>query len=221
MKKLVPGLKSVLMFSLMLILAGIYTYKVGADSTITLPVPENIDDKQVTISLRIPPNTEPLNRKQTRPKLKSKRSLIMWESNPSPKIANNDEIHSIFNTFLRKGWVKSHSTRSVMRMRPMDKYFAVRTVQHIANSVLEIAQAPNFGRVIKKCNLTTSDIEDLRRMIKRFEKDLIIFGSNPRNLDKDLLMLQERFKKARQGILKVLRVEGADDGSTVIHLSVD
>ena len=221
MKKLVPGLKSVLMLSLMFIVAGIYTYKVDADSTITLPVPENVDDKQVTISLRIPPNTEPLNRKQTRPRLKSKRSLIMWESNPSPKIDNNDEIHSIFKTFLRKGWVKSYSTRSVLRMRPMDKYFAVRTVQHISESVLEIAQAPNFGRVIKKCNLTTSDIEDLRRMIKRFEKDLIIFGSNPRNLDKDLLMLQERFKKSRQGILKVLRVEGADDGSTVIHLSVD
>ncbi len=103
----------------------------------------------------------------------------------------------------------------------MDKYLAVRALQHLTNNVLEIAQAPNFGRVIKKCNLTTSDIEDLRRMIKRFERDLIRFGSNPLSLDKDLLMLQERFKKSRQGILKVLRVEGADDGSTLIHLTVD
>ncbi|HPW60035.1 MAG TPA: hypothetical protein PLK58_15405, partial [Candidatus Rifleibacterium sp.] len=71
------------------------------------------------------------------------------------------------------------------------------------------------------CNLTTSDIEDLRRLIKRFEKDLIVFGTNTKKVDKDLLMLQEKFKTSRQGILKVLRVEGADDGATVIHLSVD
>jgi hypothetical protein len=221
MKKIIPGLRLLLPFSLMVVLAGVFTYSVSADSTISIPVPENMRDKQVTISLRIPPNTEPLNRKMEKPKLASKRSMIFWESNPSPKIANNDEIHRIFNTFLRKGWVKSQSTRSVLNLRPMDKMFAVRALQHISDSVIEIAQAPNFGRVIKKCNLTTSDIEDLRRMIKRFEKELVKFGSNPLKIDKDLLMLQERFKKSRQGILKVLRVEGADDGSTLIHLSVD
>lgn len=221
MKKLIPGLRLLLPLGLMVALAGVFTYGVSADSTISIPVPENMKDKQVTISLRIPPNTEPLNRKMERPKIASKRSLIFWESNPSPKIDRNDEIYGIFNNFNRKGWVKSQAARTAMQRRPMDKYFAVRTLQHISNSVIEIAQAPNFGRVIKKCNLTPSDIEDLRRMIKRFERELIMFGSAPSKIDKDLLMLQERFKKSRQGILKVLRVEGADDGSTLIHLTVD
>lgn len=221
MRKHLPGLRTLLTLCFLFLLAGIFTYEVSADSTITIPVPESMKDKQVTISLRIPPNTEPLNRKQSRPKLHSKRSLVYWHSNPSPKIANNDEIHTIFNTFHKKGWIKSQTARSLLNIRPLDKYLAVRVIQNIADNVIEIGQSPNFSRLIKRCNLTSSDIEDLRRMLKRFEKNLIIFGSNPKRIDKDLLMLQERFKKSRQGILKVLRVEGADDGSTLIHLSVD
>jgi ribosomal protein L11 len=218
---MVSKLRFLLPLSAMIILGACYNYTASADSTISIPVPESIKDKQVTISLRIPPNTQPLNRKQKRPKLSSRKSLIVWHSNPSPKLKNNDEFHSIVRTFKKKGWIKSNTIREITRMRPLDKYYAVRVLQHIAGSVIEIGQARNFTRVIRKCNLTPSDIQDLRRMIKRFEKNLVIFGANPRKLDKDLLLLQERFKKSRQGILKVLRVEGADDGSTIIHLSVD
>ncbi|HOI91790.1 MAG TPA: hypothetical protein PLK28_14905 [Candidatus Rifleibacterium sp.] len=221
MKNLLKGLRPIIPLGMMVALAGVFTFSVSADSTITIPVPQEIRDKQVTLSLRIPPNTEPLTRDQSRPKLNSKKSMIVWNSNPSPKLADNDEAHTIFNTFLQKGWVKTQTSRGIVRMRPMDKYYAIRLVQHISESVIEIAQAPNFGQIVKKCNLTTSDIEDLRRLIKRFEKDLIVFGTNTKKVDKDLLMLQERFKTSRQGILKVLRVEGADDGATVIHLSVD
>jgi predicted transcriptional regulator len=184
-------------------------------------MPQDIKDKQVTISLRIPPNTEPLNRDQAKPTMASKRSMIVWNSNPSPKISDNDEVHNVFQTYLKKGWVKTQTARGITRMRPMDKFYAVRLLQHITENVIEIGMAPNFGQIVRKCNLTTSDIEDLRRMIKRFEKDLVTFGTNTKKVDKDLLMLQERFKKSRQGILKVLRVEGGDDGGTVIHLSVD
>ena len=221
MKLTIPGLRALVPLGIMAVLAGIFTFSVSADSTITIPVPENIKDKQVTLSLRIPPNTEPLKRDQTRPGLSSKRSLIIWNNNPSPKIANNDEVHSVFNNFLRKGWFKNHSSRTLVRVRPMDKYYAVRLLQHVIESVTEIGLAPNFGQVVKSCNLTVSDIEDLRRMIKRFEKDLIIFGTNVTKTDKDLLMLQERFKKSRQGILKILRVEGGEGGDTIIHLSVE
>lgn len=221
MKLTIPGLRALVPLGIMAVLAGIFTFSVSADSTITIPVPEDIKDKQVTLSLRIPPNTEPLKRDQSRPTLASKRSLIIWNNNPSPKIDNNDEIHGIFNTFLRKGWFKNHASRTLLRVRPMDKYYAIRLLQNLTENVIEIGMAPNFGQVSKKCNLTVSDIEDLRRMLKRYEKDLIIFGMNVTKSDKDLLMLQERFKKARQGILKVLRVEGGEDGDTIIHLSVE
>lgn len=221
MKKMIPGLRALVPLGMMAIFAGIFTFSVKADSTISIPMPQDIQDKQVTISLRIPPNTEPLKRDQSRPAMGSKRSMIVWNSNPSPKIDNNDEVHAVFTNFLKKGWVKTQTARGISRMRPMDKFYAVRLLQHISENVVEIGMAPNFGQVIKKCNLTTSDIEDLRRMIKRFEKEMITFGTNTKKVDKDLLVLQERFKKARQGILKVLRVEGGDDGGTVIHLSVD
>ncbi len=221
MKNLLRGMRFLLPLGSMMMLAAVFTYSVKADSTISIPMPEDFKDKQVTISLRIPPNTEPLKRDQAKPKMASRRSMVIWNSNPSPKIDANDELHSILQNFLRKGWVKSRSARSVINIRPLDKFYAVRALQHISESVIEIGMAPNFGQVVKKCNLTVSDIEDLRRMIKRFEKDMIPFGSNVRRIDKDLLMLQERFKKSRQGILKVLRVEGGDDGGTVIHLSVD
>ena len=106
-------------------------------------------------------------------------------------------------------------------MQDLDKYHAIRLWQDLSSNVIELGKATNFHRVVQRCNLTASDIEDLRRMIKRFERDLITFGSNPRNIDKDLLVMQEKFKVSRQGILKVLKVEGTDDGSTLIHLSVD
>lgn len=221
MSKFIPGLRALVPFGMMVALAGVFTFSVKADSTLSIPMPQDMQDKQVTISLRIPPNTEPLTRDQSRPKLNSKRSMVIWNSNPSPKIADNDEVHAIFQTYLQKGWIKTQTSRGVARMRPMDKYYAIRLIQHISDNVIEIGQAPNFGQIVKKCNLTTSDVEDLRRMIKRFEKDLITFGTNTRKVDKDLLMIQERFKTSRQGILKVLRVEGGDDGGTVIHLSVD
>lgn len=221
MKFTIPGLKALVPLGIMAVLAGVFTFSVSADSTITIPVPEDIKDKQVTISLRIPPNTEPLKRDQSRPTMTSRRSLIVWNSNPSPKIANNDEVHAFFNNFLRKGWINNQASRALIRVRPLDKYYAIRVLQHITNNVTEIGLAPNFGYTVKNCNLTVSDIEDLRRMIKRFDKELIMFGHNVTKIDKDLLVLQERFKKARQGILRVLRVEGGDDGGTIIHLSVD
>ncbi|HAE37014.1 MAG TPA: hypothetical protein DCG57_00055 [Candidatus Riflebacteria bacterium] len=221
MKFTIPGLRTLVPLGIMAVLAGVFSYSVSADSTISIPMPQDIKDKQVTISLRIPPNTEPLKRDQSRPTMTSRRSLIHWNSNPSPKIPDTDEIHAIFNNFLRKGWVKNQTARNIVRMRPMDKYYGVRLLQHITDNVTEIGLAPNFGQVVKRCNLTVSDIEDLRRMLKRFEKDLILFGHNVTKIDKDLLTLQERFKQSRQGILKVLRVEGGDDGGTVIHLSVD
>jgi hypothetical protein len=221
MKLTIPGLRTLVPLGIIAVLAGIFTYSVSADSTISIPMPQDIKDKQVTISLRIPPNTEPLKRDQGKPALASRRSMVVWNSNPSPKVDNNDEIHAVFNNFLRKGWVKSVAAKSVIRMRPLDKYYAVRVLQHISENVVEIGMAPNFGQVVKRCNLTVSDIEDLRRMLKRYEKDLVTFGTNVKKVDKDLLTLQERFKQARQGILKVLRVEGGDDGGTVIHLSVE
>ena len=221
MKNLIPSLRTLGFLIPMLLLAGIFAYTVNADSIISIPVPDGHRDKQVTISLRIPPNTEPIERDTSKPKLESRKSLIIWNSNPSPKVDSNDELHAVNQVFLKKGWVTSRAVRNMVRMRPLDRYYAIRIIQHISANVINIGQAPNFHYVVKNCNLTPSDIEDLRRMIKRFETDLIKFGSNPENMDKDLLMLQEKFKTARQGVLKVLRVEGTSDGSTLIHLTVD
>lgn len=215
------GLKKVLPYACGALLVTIFTYNVKADSTITIPVPRDMQDKQVTISLRIPPHTEPLNRdKINEPPLRSSR-IGVWNANPSPKLDPNDELREVFKLYLSKGWIKNDVGRTIARMDPLDKYYAIRLLQSLTANVLTIGKAQNFNHVLKRCNLTTSDIEDLRRMIKRFERDLIVFGSNPKNMDKDLLVIQEKFKASRQGILKVLKVEGVDDGSTLIHLSVD
>jgi hypothetical protein len=123
--------------------------------------------------------------------------------------------------FQDKGWVKLFTTREVLATKNLDKYMAVRVLQQVCDHVLEILQAPDVSRLVRKVNLTASDIEDLRRMVQRFQTELIMFGSNPNRVDKDLLQLQERIKNARQGILKVIKVEGVEDGGTVIHLGVD
>ena len=217
-----PRSRFLVPLSLLMLWAGMFAMTVQADSTITIPVPHDVErGKNVTLSLRIPPPTEPVTRKITRPKLASRKSLIIWNSNPSPKMKKNDEFFRITQRFMRKGWVKSYSARTILNMRPLDVLHAIRALENINDCVIEVAQAPNFTRILRKINLTTSDIQDLRRLNKRFERDLRKFGHNTKLIDKDLLMLQERMKKARQGILKVIRVEGEGDGSTVIHLTVD
>ncbi|HEY9071877.1 MAG TPA: hypothetical protein VIV61_16580 [Candidatus Ozemobacteraceae bacterium] len=222
MKSMFPGSRLIVPLGMVGLLAGFFTYTVKADSTITIPVPERAaNDKQVTLSLRIPPNTEPVTGVNEKLKMNSSRSIIRWDKNPSPKLANNDELLTIVNNMVGKGWLKSNSSRNLAVIRPMDKYIAVRLVDEMAKSIIEIGLSPNVSRVIRKSNLTTSDIEDVRRMVQRFSNELVMFGRNPKSYDKDLLMLQERFKTAKAGILKVIRVEGVDDGGTVIHLSVE
>ncbi|MBF0499486.1 MAG: hypothetical protein HQM09_05110 [Candidatus Riflebacteria bacterium] len=200
----------------------VFAFNVSADSTITIPMPERAAaDKQVTISLRIPPNTEPLTGKEPRPKVVSRSSLIVWDANPSPKIPVNDELNAIFEKFAGKGWIKGNATLAIINNRPMDKITAIRVLQHLIANILEIAQSPDMVRTIRKSNLVASDIEDLRRMIARFSKELVAYCEPVKKVDKDLLMLQERFKTAKSGVLKVIKVEGAEDGGTVIHLTVD
>lgn len=221
-KWLLPGSRSAVIFLCLVILAGVHMYDVKADSVITIPLPENArDSRQVTMSLRIPPHTEPYERDRSRPEVTSRSTLHYWNPNPMPKLERHDEAFEIFRNFQNKGWVKRNIVSSLIRRRDMTKAHAISTVRHIAENVIQIALAPNFHHIARTCNLTTSDIDDLRRMIKRFESGLILHGSNPEAFDRDLLAIQESFREARQGILKVLRVEGADDGSTVIHLSVD
>lgn len=222
MKVSFPGLKLLVPFGVVGMLAGIFSYTVNADSTITIPVPERAaHDKSVTLSLRIPPNTEPVTAPGEKLKLSSTRSLVKWNSNPFPRLEKNDELLTIIDNINEKGWLKTYTSRNNAKLRPMDRYIGVRLVEEMARAIIEIGQSPNVTRVIRKCNLTASDIEDVRRMVQRFATDLVMFGANPKNYDKDLLMLQERFKTAKSGILKVIRVEGEGDGGTVIHLSVD
>lgn len=204
------------------VLALIFAYSVQADSTITIPVPkEAAMNKKVTLSLRIPPRTEPLTIEDKPVKMESKRSLIMWNSKPLPLITKNDEYFPIVQTFVDKGWVKSESARETFKVSKMDKYMAVQILDSIVTSVLEILESRDVSRLVRKVNLNASDIEDLRRLVQRFNVEFIMYGLNPTKYDKDLLQLQERIKNARQGILKVIKVEGVEDGGTIIHLGVE
>jgi len=107
MRRYISGLRFLLPLGIIIALSSIYSSNVSADSTISIPVPANMRNKQVSISLRIPPNTQPLNQKKFKPKLKSRKSLIIWDSNPTPKLARNDEFHSIVKTFLKKVGLKA------------------------------------------------------------------------------------------------------------------
>jgi len=203
-------------------LVGSFALTVNADSTITIPVPEKATrSKEVVLSLKIPPNTEAVVTKEPRPKLQSRSSLILWDSNPVPIIPVHDEFNVVLEKFNQKGWVKGHAAKTIITLKPMQKYHAVRVLQHILNNIIEIAQSPNMVRTIRKTNLVASDIEDLRRMVAKYNRELTMFGESVKKVDKDLLMLQERYKTAKSGVLKVIKVEGVEDGGTVIHLGVD
>ena len=221
MKKYMPSLKALIPFGILCVLAGIFSFSANADSTITIPIPKDYPDRKVTLSLRIPAQTEPLTRKeQLKPAITTNR-IIVWNSQPSPKLANDDEIHAIFARMNKKGWVRTLSNQAAVRMRPLEKYYAIQLLIHICNNIVEVGQSANFNNIVKRINLTSSDVEDVRRMLKRFERDVVLFGANPKQLDKDMLIIQERLKKNTHGILKVIRVEGTEDGATVIHMTVD
>lgn len=221
MKKYMPSLKALIPFGILCVLAGIFSFSANADSTITIPIPKDYPDRKVTLSLRIPAQTEPLTRKeQLKPAITSNR-IIVWNSQPSPRLSNDDEIHAIFANMDKKGWVRTLSNQAAVRMRPLEKYYAIQLLLHICNNIIEFGQSPNFNNSVKRVKLTSSDVEDVRRMLKRFERDAILFGANPKKMDKDLLIIQERLKKNTKGILKVIKVEGTEDGATIIHMTVD
>ena len=223
MKKYIPSLKALIPFGILCVFAGIFSFTANADSTITIPiqVPKDYPDRKVTLSLRIPANTEPLNRKElSKPAIGSNR-IIVWDGNPVPKLSNDDEVFKIFERMRRKGWVKSFSARTTLQSKPLNKYDVVNILMHICDNIIEIGQAKNFTNIVKRVNLTPSDVEDVRRMLKRFEKEIYLFGRNAAKIDKDLLIIQERLKKNSEGILRVIKVEGTEDGATIIHMRVD
>lgn len=221
MKKIIPGLRALVPFGIMVVLAGVFSFSANADSTITIPIPKDYPDRNVTLSLRIPAQTEPLTRKEQMKPAISNNRIYVWNSNPTPKLSNDDEVHAIFANMNKKGWVKSGTNKANIRRRPLDRYYAVRVLMHICENIIEVGKARNFDNAIRHVNLTASDVEDVRRLLKRFEKDVVLFSGNPAKMDKDLLIIQERLKKINQGILRVIRVEGTDDGATVIHMTVD
>ncbi|HNV70348.1 MAG TPA: hypothetical protein PKO06_11665 [Candidatus Ozemobacteraceae bacterium] len=201
--------------------AAMFAFSVNADSTLTIPIPDkSMSSKEVTLSLRIPPNTQPITQ-QARPKMVSRSALYSWDANPLPKVANTDELRDILLKFVDKGWLKGISSITYLKTKQLDKYISVSMLQKTIDAVLEIAQSPNMVRTIRKSNLLASDIEDLRRMMARYTSELKMFGTNVAKTDKDLLMLQEQYKTAKSGIMKVIKVEGMGDGSTVIHLNVE
>ena len=223
MKKFIPSLKAMIPFGILCVLAAIFSFTASADSTITIPieVPKDYPDRKVTMSLKIPAQTEPLTRKdQLKPAIATNR-IIIWDSKPVPVIANDDELISVFNNMRRKGWVKTFSAKSVLDNKPIGKYHAIQVLLHICENIIEIGKSKNFNNIIKKVNLTPSDVEDVRRMVKRFEREFVLYGANPKKIDKDLLLIQERLKKNSEGILRVIKVEGTEDGTTLIHMRID
>ena len=215
-------MKRLVLFSAaMLGLAGVFAWNVSADSTLSIPLPDKaMQSKEVTLTLRIPPNTQPVT-KGAKLKMVSRNALYTWDANPVPNMANSDELLEVLRKFDEKGWVKGMSRRTLVKMRPMTKYHGITLIQHVVNNILEIGQSPNVVRTIRKSNLQASDIEDLRRMVAKYSADLKVFNMNVTKEDKDLLMLQEQYKTAKSGIMKVIKVEGMGDGSTVIQLHME
>ena len=222
MKKYLPNFTTLIPFFLLCILAGIFSFSANADSTITIPIPKNNPDRKVTLSLKIPAKTEPLNRKEdTKPALPTNR-IIMWNANPIEKIDKDDEFIEILTRMRKKGWLRNEASKVALNEKKVDKYRGVLALSDVCNNIIKIGKANNTNKILKKVNLTESDLEDVRRMVKRFEKEYILYGENPVKIDKDLFVIQERIKKnQQQGILKVIKVEGTDEGATIIHMTVD
>lgn len=222
MKKHVVSLRTLAIFGVIVVVACVFAITANADSTITIPVPKGASGREFTLSLRIPPDTKPVPQQQKPPKVLSRSNLIFWNDKPLPVLEKNDEFIDILKRFSEKGWVKNRIHRTVLSTPPISKTHAISMLQAVCHDVVEIIMAPSFGQIVEKVNLTPTDIEDLRRMVARFKDEFVKFGSNPFNIDKDLLTLQEYLKKSNKtGLLKVIKVEGQNDGSTVIHLKVN
>ncbi len=202
-------------------MAGAFAYSVSADSTVTVPMPPgNGKTRGVTMTLRIPPNTEAI----TEEKLKrptSRSGLIVWDPDPYPKIPMHDEYYEIVHRFSKKGWVKGASAQLIAGMRPVNRYQAVRLIEHILNNVLDLGRQKDLVKAMRISNINPTDIDDLRRMVNKFAKDLAYYGRKLKKDDKELLMISDNMKKSRTGVMRVIKVEGQGDGGTVIHLQVD
>jgi len=172
------------------------------------------------LTLRIPPNTEPITeQKLKRPSSQS--GLIIWDPDPYPKIPLHDEYYDIVHRFQKKGWVKGASSNIIADMHPVDRYEAVRLIEHILKNVLDLGKQKDLVRAMRVSNINPTDIDDLRRMCNKFAKELAYYGRKLKKDDKELLMISDNMKKSRTGVMRVIKVEGQGDGSTVIHLQLD
>ena len=150
MKKYLPNLKTLVPFSILCVIAGIFSFSANADSTITIPIPKNNPDRKVTLSLRVPAKTEPLNRKEdTRPALTTNR-IVLWDDKPIVKIDKDDEFVEILSRMYRKGWLKKESSKIALRSKDVDKYSGVLALIDVCNNIIKIGRAKNTNNILKK-----------------------------------------------------------------------
>ena len=210
-------MKKLLFFILLLSVSILQAQFAWSESTVTIPVPEQIsnESKNLVLTITVPTELERVERPTKDAKIRKRKTRYKkyFDLNPFPPIVNpsDPEITKRFGRMV----AKDSSLRSVLRRsRVTNAYEMARNLAHITNDLLE----QSLDQLVSK-GVTRSGINEFITVYDNYPRQLRIMGVGRR--EREEMVRLSRKLAFTDGEIKVVRVETNDIGSTVIQLTID
>jgi hypothetical protein len=174
--------------------------------------------KEMTLTLKVPEKLEPI---QTRVEAR-KNYFPYWDRHPLVQVDPKDEAYEILRNFAKKKLIKGAVVKTLLvRGKPIEKYFLVDVVTEVVRNLISMKNSSDYERFMRKTGLLATEVDDLMRLMDRYEKELTWKGISVKKTRELMSTVMNDLKETQRGIVKVVRVEGQKDGSTVLHLVLE
>ncbi len=192
---------------------------VGAETTLTLPIPEreSLPRERISLSIRIPEKVEKVeDPPPVRPKVRSP-VFDSYEFRIDKPIPRRDFVYETLDRLEKLG-IKPDLASSRLRKFRFPEYRGMgRAIWSYYEKLLDIHRKDALAHF----EITPLDLERFRQVMDIFSQAFEWEFKNSLEADRNLQSMIELLKKIRgQGTIKVVELKEADDGSMVLNLEV-
>ena len=193
-----------------------------ADSVLTLPVPEEIfvegpdfnDVAHMVLRVSIPPKQE-----QPAPTIeKPKQGFDYFDFNPFPKVSKKEKdlIRRLSRTGLNSGMFTPGDMNLMIKAGFMtNQYEFLRAAALILKNFLNLSDKD----VLKRLRLSRKNLEDLEKLTNDYKSELEKRMVSTSQI-KEKIAHVRRLLELNTGVARVIKVENAENGDTLIHFMV-
>lgn len=188
----------------------------GAETTVTIPVPDNVADeaKNLVLTITVPTELERVERPTRDVEIRKKKTRYRkyFDLNPFPPLVNpaDPDIVKRFGLISAKDPALRRLLRNVSATNAYD---LSRTIAHITRDMLEQTVEDLVAR-----GVTRGAIHEYITVYDNYPKQLKIFNVGRR--EREEMVKLARKLSFTDGEIQVVKVETNDVGSTVIQLTV-